>query len=350
MTYLSIRALERRFGSVTALAGVDLDVREKSRTAIVGPSGSGKTTLLRLIAGFDSPDGGSISLDGTIIVDGRQSVPAHKRGIGVIAQDGALFPHLSVGDNIGFGIDRSEPDRAGRIVALAETVGLKRSMLERRPDQLSGGQQQRVAIARALAREPRLMLLDEPFSALDTSLRGAMRKAVGDILDNAGVTTILVTHDQSEALSFADQVAVMDGGSLAQVGTPRELYFQPKSRMVAEFLGESIVLPARFEDGMAVCSFGRLAPFEPHRASTHVMIRPEQVSMSRNMPADIHTCEAVVTGVEFAGSQCLVMLELATRTEAAPSRQIVLHASGYDLPEQGESVWLSVKGHVHAMS
>ncbi|MDB5555295.1 MAG: transporter ATP-binding protein [Rhizobium sp.] len=349
MTYLSIRALERRFGSVTALAGVDLDVKERSRTAIVGPSGSGKTTLLRLIAGFDTPDGGSISLDGKTIVDGRQSVPAHKRGIGVIAQDGALFPHLDIGDNIGFGIDRSEPHRDDRIAALAETVGLKQSMLERRPDQLSGGQQQRVAIARALAREPRLMLLDEPFSALDTGLRSAMRKAVGDILDNAGVTTILVTHDQSEALSFADQVAVMDSGSLAQVGTPRELYFRPKNRMVAEFLGESIVLPAKFEDGMAICSFGRLSLFEPHRASTHVMIRPEQVTMSRGRPDAANACEAVVTGVEFAGSQCLVILELVTRIEAAASSQIVLHASGYDLPEQGESVRLSVKGHVHAM-
>ena len=348
MTYLSIRALERRFGSVTALAGVDLDVSEKSRTAIVGPSGSGKTTLLRLIAGFDRPDGGSISLDGTTIVDGQQSVPAHKRGIGVIAQDGALFPHLSVGDNIGFGIERGEPDRAGHIAALAETVGLKRSMLDRRPDQLSGGQQQRVAIARALAREPRLMLLDEPFSALDTGLRGAMRKAVGDILDNAGVTTILVTHDQSEALSFADQVAVMDGGSLAQVGSPRELYFRPKSRMVAEFLGESIVLPARIEQGTAICSFGRLTLFEPYGASTHVMIRPEQVAMSRNGTNAADGCGATVTGVEFAGSQCLVTLELASRSQKMP-RPIVLHRSGYDLPERGERVWLSVKGHVHAM-
>jgi iron(III) transport system ATP-binding protein len=193
------------------------------------------------------------------------------------------------------------------------------------------------------------MLLDEPFSALDTGLRGVMRKAVGDILDNAGVTTILVTHDQSEALSFADQVAVMDGGSLAQVGTPRELYFQPKNRMVAEFLGESIVLPARFEQGTAICSFGRLTPFQPHGASTHVMIRPEQVAMSRNQADVLNACEATVTGVEFAGSQCLVMLTLAAQSGETPM-QIVLHASGYDLPEQGESVWLSVKGHVHAMN
>jgi iron(III) transport system ATP-binding protein len=205
-----------------------------------------------------------------------------------------------------------------------------------------------VAIARALAREPRLMLLDEPFSALDTGLRGAMRKAVGDILDNAGVTTILVTHDQSEALSFADQVAVMDGGSLAQVGTPRELYFRPKNHMVAEFLGESIVLPARFEDGIAVCSFGRLALFEPRGAASHVMIRPEQVSISKNGPDALEACEATVTGVEFAGSQCLVMLDLESRP-ADKHVQIVLHASGYDLPEPGESVWLSVKGDVHAM-
>ena len=355
MTHLKIRELAKRFGDVTALGGIDLDVGEGSRTAVVGPSGSGKTTLLRLIAGFDTPDAGSITLGDEAIVDGATVLPAHKRGIGVIAQDGALFPHLSVGDNIGFGLDRSEADRQGRIEQLAETVGLSNSMLDRRPDQISGGQQQRVAIARALAREPRLMLLDEPFSALDTGLRGAMRKAVSDILDSAGVASILVTHDQAEALSFADQVAVMNNGLLEQVGSPRDLYFRPQSIMVAEFLGESIILPARFEAGTASCIFGRLGVFaENCSGASHVMIRPEQIEMRRGEAADADGCNAVVTGIEFAGAQCLVMLELKPAIDGSlvlmPRRgQIALHGSAYDLPEPGESVRLAVKGQVHPL-
>lgn len=356
MTHLRIRGLTKRFGDVTALGGVDLDVGRQSRTAIVGPSGSGKTTLLRLIAGFDTPDSGSIALGGEAIADGATVLPAHKRGIGVIAQDGALFPHLSVGNNIGFGLDRSEADRQGRIERLAETVGLPKSMLERRPDQISGGQQQRVAIARALAREPRLMLLDEPFSALDTGLRGAMRKAVGDILEAAGVASILVTHDQAEALSFADQVAVMNNGLLEQVGPPRELYFRPKSMMVAEFLGESIILPARFAGETAACIFGRLGIFpEDGSSASHVMIRPEQIVMTRGNGDAASGCAAEVTGIEFAGAQCLVSLELRPSQDSPltlmPKRaQIVLHGSAYDLPEPGERVHLAIRGHAHAMT
>ncbi|MGV3552297.1 ABC transporter ATP-binding protein [Rhizobium sp.] len=355
MTHLRIRGLAKRFGEVTALGGVDLDVGEKSRTAIVGPSGSGKTTLLRLIAGFDRPDAGSITIGGETIADGATMLPAHKRGIGVIAQDGALFPHLDVGDNIGFGIDRDASDRQAHIEQLADTVGLPKSMLRRRPDQISGGQQQRVAIARALARKPRLMLLDEPFSALDTSLRGAMRKAVGDILDAAGVTSILVTHDQAEALSFADQVAVMNNGTLEQAGAPRDLYFRPKSAMVAEFLGECIILPARLENGFANCIFGRLDVFEEdNQPASQLMIRPEQIDMRRNGPGGSEGCAAEVTGIEFAGPQCLVMLELKPGPDAPlvlmPKRaQIVLHGSAYALPEPGENVWLTVKGRVHPL-
>ena len=355
MTYLRIRTLTKRFGGVTALAGIDLDIEARSRTAIVGPSGSGKTTLLRLIAGFDRPDSGSITLDGDTMVKGGTSMPAHKRGIGVIAQDGALFPHLSVGENIGFGLGRNATDRRQRIEALAATVGLDAAMLERQPDQISGGQQQRVAIARALAREPRLILLDEPFSALDTSLRGAMRKAVGDILDRAGVTSILVTHDQAEALSFADQVAVVNNGVLEQTGSPRELYFRPGNRMVAEFLGASIILPARFGAGTATSVLGQLRLLKgDDQAASHIMIRPEQVAMTCDRPSDSEGCAAQVTAIEFAGSQCLVTLELMPDSDEAMQllpdrRNIVLHCSAYDLPDQQEQVWLSVVGAVHAI-
>ncbi|TIS47854.1 MAG: ABC transporter ATP-binding protein, partial [Mesorhizobium sp.] len=266
------------YGKVAALAGVDLQVESGSRTAIVGPSGCGKTTLLRLIAGFEAPDRGRIALDGKVLANGGAAVPAHRRGIGVVAQDGALFPHLTIADNIGFGMPRNAEKRAEHIVELAYIVGLDKAILKRRPHELSGGQQQRVALARAMAMKPRLMLLDEPFSALDTGLRASMRKAVAELLEEAGITTILVTHDQAEALSFASQVAVMRDGLFSQVGTPRELYFQPKDRMVAEFLGDAIIVPARIADGFAISPLGRIAVDTAERRDVaRIMLRPEQV-------------------------------------------------------------------------
>ncbi|MEO5992440.1 MAG: ABC transporter ATP-binding protein, partial [Arthrobacter sp.] len=217
--HLQIDAVTKDFGTQAVLKGVNLSVARGGTTAIVGPSGSGKTTLLRLIAGFEHPDTGSISLNGTKVAGGGVWVPAHKRHVGYVAQDGALFPHLSVGQNISFGLDTTKLPggrRAlkDRVAELLEMVSLDPAMAKRRPHQLSGGQQQRVALARALAREPELMLLAEPFSALDAGLRVATRRAVGKVLQDAGVTTILVTHHQGEALSFADQVAVMRGGRL----------------------------------------------------------------------------------------------------------------------------------------
>jgi iron(III) transport system ATP-binding protein len=356
VTFLQLKGLVKRFGAVAALDGVSFNANAGSRTAIVGPSGSGKTTLLRLIAGFDVPDSGSITLGGEDLAQGKQAKPAHLRGIGVIAQDGALFPHLSVGDNIGFAIPRDEKNRVNLIAGLAETVGLSQAMLKRRPDELSGGQQQRVAIARALARKPRLMLLDEPFSALDTGLRSAMRKAVGEVLDNAEVTTILVTHDQAEALSFASQVAVMNNGVIVQAGAPRELYFRPENRMVAEFLGEAVIMPARIEGGMASTAFGTLPVHQNHMGgASHVMIRPEQIAVRRGVAGgDADGILAKVAATEFAGAQCLMTLDLIRPAAgfggegAAHLQQFVLHASAFGLPEPGETVSLAVNGSVHA--
>jgi iron(III) transport system ATP-binding protein len=201
-----------------------------SRTVIVGPSGSGKTTLLRMIAGFEFPDSGSLTLNGQTLVDSTHAVPAHQRQIGYVPQDGALFPHMTVAANIGFGLASKGRERQERIAELMDSVALDANMADRWPHELSGGQQQRVALARALAQQPRLMLLDEPFSALDTGLRAAMRKLVARLLADAGVTTILVTHDQSEALSFADQLAVMRNGRLVQSGHPLDLYRYPRMK------------------------------------------------------------------------------------------------------------------------
>ncbi|MDO8712499.1 ABC transporter ATP-binding protein, partial [Pseudomonas sp.] len=196
MNALELHAICKYYGSQRALENVSLSVPKGSRTVIVGPSGSGKTTLLRMIAGFEFPDTGSISLDGQTLVDDTHEVPAHQRLIGYVPQDGALFPHMTVAANIGFGLSTKGEAKHQRIAELMDSVALDASMAQRWPHELSGGQQQRVALARALAQQPRLMLLDEPFSALDTGLRGAMRKMVARLLSDAGVTTILVTHDQ----------------------------------------------------------------------------------------------------------------------------------------------------------
>ncbi|MCB0950558.1 MAG: ABC transporter ATP-binding protein, partial [Mycobacterium sp.] len=204
-----ISGLTKSYGGLKILDGIDLELLPGSTTAIVGSSGCGKTTLLRLIAGFDRPDSGSVLISGQQVSGTAAFVPAHRRTVGYVAQDGGLFPHLTVGQNIAYGLPARHRAAARRRVGeLLETVALEPSYASRRPHELSGGQQQRVALARALARQPKLMLLDEPFSALDAGLRASTRKAVAGLLASAGVTTLVVTHDQEEAMSIADRVAV----------------------------------------------------------------------------------------------------------------------------------------------
>ncbi|MCA0031273.1 ABC transporter ATP-binding protein [Mesorhizobium sp. B263B2A] len=360
MSFLELRDLHKHYGPVAALAGVDLSVASGSRTAIVGPSGCGKTTLLRLIAGFEAPDQGRIVLDGEVLANGGVAVPAHRRGIGVVAQDGALFPHLTISDNIGFGMGRSEDKRAERIVELAYIVGLDKAILKRRPHELSGGQQQRVALARAMAMKPRLMLLDEPFSALDTGLRASMRKAVAELLEAAGITTILVTHDQAEALSFAAQVAVMRDGKFSQVGTPRELYLRPKDRMIAEFLGDAIILPARISGGFASSPLGRIAVDSPDsRDVARIMLRPEQIALKRTsregMSGTPDMLFGEVTESEFAGSTCTIAVRLLNNFDppdaaAIGNTPLILRKSGMDAPAVGEIVRLTVSGKAHVFA
>lgn len=360
MSFLELRDLHKHYGPVAALAGVDLSIASGSRTAIVGPSGCGKTTLLRLIAGFEAPDQGRIVLDGEVLANGGVAVPAHRRGIGVVAQDGALFPHLTISDNIGFGMSRSEDRRAERIVELAYIVGLDKAILKRRPHELSGGQQQRVALARAMAMKPRLMLLDEPFSALDTGLRASMRKAVAELLEAAGITTILVTHDQAEALSFAAQVAVMRDGKFSQVGTPRELYLRPKDRMIAEFLGDAIILPARISGGFASSPLGRIAVDSPDtRDVARIMLRPEQIALKRTsregMSGTPDMLFGEVTESEFAGSTCTIAVRLLNNFDppdaaAIGNTPLILRKSGMDAPAVGEIVRLTVSGKAHVFA
>jgi iron(III) transport system ATP-binding protein len=354
LSFLELKNVKRRYGAVAALDGIDLEVTAGSRTAIVGPSGCGKTTLLRLIAGFEAPDEGVVAMDGWALADGKASVPAYRRGIGVVMQDGALFPHLTVAENIGFGLSRKDPGRGNVIMNLAHTVGLDNEILSRRPHQLSGGQQQRVALARAMAMKPRLMLLDEPFSALDTGLRGTMRKAVEQLLEAARITTILVTHDQAEALSFADQVAVMRNGKFLQVGKPRDLYMKPTDRMVAEFLGDTIVFSASIADGFAQTPLGRLpVDVAGTRENVRIMLRPEQVTLQPALQGNSpETASGKILGmisdVEFAGATSTVAVKLLNDQNASGCEApLVLKGPGIEARSIGDLVQILVRGTAH---
>jgi len=352
MTFLALNGLHKSYGDAAALRGVDLHVAEGSRTAIVGASGSGKTTLLRLVAGFEVPDAGTVVMGGRTLADGPDAVPAHRRGIGYVPQDGALFPHLSVAENIGFGLPRDTPGRAERIAELLAMVALDAALLTRRPHELSGGQQQRVALARALAQRPRLMLLDEPFSALDTGLRAATRKAVAQLLSAAGITTILVTHDQAEALSFADQVAVMRAGRFAQVGRPVDLYRRPVDAATAAFLGEALVLPADLADGWASCALGRV-PVEgrPQREGAQIMLRPEQLQLApwpvdADPSAPPEGCVATVVESDFRGPESELTVAVQ---QPGGLRQIQVRGPSRVDVEPGARLHITVLGLAHVL-
>ncbi|SFU95016.1 iron(III) transport system ATP-binding protein [Polaromonas sp. YR568] len=359
-TSLELQAIRKQYGAVQALGGVDLSVAPGSRTAIVGPSGSGKTTLLRIIAGFEAPDAGRVTLGGRQLADGPDAVPAHERGIGYVPQDGALFPHLTIEGNVGFGLPRNTPKRAERIAELMDMVALDTAMLARRPHELSGGQQQRVALARALAQRPRLMLLDEPFSALDTGLRASTRKAVAQLLGAAGITTILVTHDQAEALSFADQVAVMRGGLLVQAGRPLDLYLRPRDAAVAGFLGDSIVLPAQLAGGWADCALGRIAVNDPARqGAAQIMLRPEQLQVAE-VPVETAAhgsqadgCYGAVTDTDFGGSVCVLSVRLLRQAASVgdgADSPLLVHSTGMHAPAPGAMVRITVAGQAHVFA
>jgi iron(III) transport system ATP-binding protein len=352
MNALELHNLHKTFGNVVALDNVSLSIAPGSRTAIVGPSGSGKTTLLRMIAGFEFPDSGRIAMHGKPLVDDTREVAAHQRNIGYVPQDGALFPHLSVAANIGFGLAGDRDSKQRRIAELMEMVSLEASMSQRWPHELSGGQQQRVALARALAQNPAIMLLDEPFSALDTGLRGNMRRTVSKLLSDAGITTVLVTHDQAEALSFADQLAVMRQGRLVQAGPPMELYRHPVDEQTAVFLGEAIILPAWIDGDVANCELGPIPVLKPRRqGAAQILLRPEQLTVSTQ--AHAQGTAGCVTDVDFAGGTCVLTLELAPRLgangEQIPHRTLNVRNPGIDIPAMGSAVSLSAAGHAHVL-
>ncbi len=353
MSALSVRGLVAGFGGPPVLRGVDLEVAAGTTTAVLGPSGCGKTTLLRAVAGFVRPQSGSVSLHGTPVADigperAEAWTPPERRGIGYVAQEGALFPHLTVAANIGFGVSRAHRrDRVSaraRVDALLDLVRLDRRLADRRPHELSGGQQQRVALARALARRPRLVLLDEPFSALDAGLRTATRADVREALAATGVTIVLVTHDQSEALSFADHVALMRDGRVVQAGPPEATYSAPVDRAAAEFLGDAVVLPGTATGGVVRCALGALpAANDPADGPVEVVLRPEQLALG-DLAGDAGPDEPGVLGVveslEYFGHDALVDVRLGTG-EVVRSR-----TAGASLPAGGDLVRVGTRSAV----
>ncbi|MGB3698834.1 MAG: ABC transporter ATP-binding protein [Gordonia sp. (in: high G+C Gram-positive bacteria)] len=343
---LRVRDVTRVFPAdsapVHALRGVDLDVPAGSFTAILGESGCGKTTLLRILAGFDRPDGGRVEIDGSLVAGDGRFVRPERRRVGIVAQEGALFPHLTVAANIAYGLpgglrSRFGPaqreNRARRVTEMLRLVGMA-GYGDRRPDELSGGQQQRVALARALAPAPAVLLLDEPFSALDASLRVELREEVRDLLRRIDATAVLVTHDQSEALSLADQVAMMRDGRVIQAAAPADLYACPVDPPAAAFLGESVEIPctatADGEGTVTVDSvLGRLRVARSTVFDDRLILRPEHLELGD------HGAEAIVTSVSFFGHDGLARLALPDGTP------LLVRTAGSALPAPGSTV------HVH---
>jgi iron(III) transport system ATP-binding protein len=305
--FLELHGVRKQFGSFTALESVDLSVDKGEFVCFLGPSGCGKTTLLRIIAGLETQTAGRIAQGGRDV----SLLPPAQRDYGIVFQSYALFPNLSVADNVAYGLVNRKVPRAearARVSELVKLVGLPGSE-DKYPAQLSGGQQQRIAIARALATSPGLLLLDEPLSALDAIVRVHLRSEIRSLQRKLGVTTIMVTHDQEEALSVADRIVVMNHGRIEQVGSPMQVYREPASPFVADFVGRINVVPATAEAAHRV----RIGPtvFEcghdaPAGAAVKLYLRPEDVLARPIAPGDSNVFEAVIDKIEFLGSYCLV--------------------------------------------
>ncbi|HZC57792.1 MAG TPA: ABC transporter ATP-binding protein [Xanthobacteraceae bacterium] len=348
---LRIEGLRKRFGAFAAVDQLSLDIYQGEFFALLGPSGCGKTTLLRLIAGFEEPDAGRILLDG---VDLAQ-VPPHRRPVNMMFQSYALFPHLNVEANVAFGLKQEglpKPQIAERVADMLALVRLE-SLGRRKPHELSGGQRQRVALARCLVKRPRLLLLDEPMAALDKKLRGETQFELMELQRRLGLTFIIVTHDQSEAMTVANRIAVMDRGRLMQIAPPAEIYEQPNSRWVADFIGEVNLFEGRVgDDGLSVegTALGRLrvsakVNAEP-QATVWVAVRPEKMQIMRAEPApDQQTgpencAAATVVDVGYLGDLSIYKL----RTEAGVPLKAAVANTGRSIGDAiswDDKVWLS---------
>jgi iron(III) transport system ATP-binding protein len=305
---LRCTGLTKRFGQITVVNGVDLIAERGEVVALLGPSGCGKTTTLRLIAGFEDLDAGTVEIGGRVVATASVSEPPERRQVGMVFQDGALFPHLTVAKNVAFGLPRGA-DRDRKVAAALEMVGLA-GFENRMPHALSGGQQQRVALARALAPQPAVILLDEPFSNLDAALRAAVRAEVRQILADAGATAVLVTHDQEEALSLADRVAVMWQGKIVQDASPEELYHRPVSRQIGVFVGDAQFLPGEARGRRVLTELGDLPVHGNAAGPVDVMLRPESLRLTP--PTDEQEANGTVLTRLFFGHDQLMRIRLDT--------------------------------------
>jgi len=339
-----VTGVEKHFGDTRAVAGVTLELAEGEIAAVLGPSGCGKTTLLRLIAGFEAPDAGEIEVGGDVVAGRGAPVPPEKRRIGMVFQDYALFPHLKVDANVGFGLSRlSSSERRVLTARALELVGLAHKAGSY-PHELSGGERQRVALARALAPKPEVVLLDEPFSSLDATLRADLRRDVEKILREAKATALLVTHDQEEALSLADRVAVMRDGVIRQDGTPEEVYGRPTDHWVTSFLGDAEVLPGTAAGGAVECELGRFPIPAEIEGEVDVVIRPESVALGQGRAVrSERTYDGLVVAREYYGHDQLVTVELES------GRKVRSRSIGFPIWHPGDHVRVWVDGPVNAL-
>jgi iron(III) transport system ATP-binding protein len=301
--FLRLEGIRKDFGAFTALRDIRLEVAQGEFVCFLGPSGCGKTTLLRIIAGLETQTAGSIRQGGRDI----SRLPPAQRDYGIVFQSYALFPNLTVSENVGYGLVNRRAERAAiesRVTELLRLVGLPDSA-PKYPAQLSGGQQQRIALARALATSPGLLLLDEPLSALDAIVRVHLRQEIRSLQQRLGVTTIMVTHDQEEALSVADRIVVMNQGRIEQVGTPMEIYREPATPFVADFVGKVNVLPGRLHAGQLEVG-GLRIPYQGQDREARIYLRPEDVLARPIAPGDPHVFEASIEKIDFLGSYCHV--------------------------------------------
>lgn len=336
-------------GGVPVLRSTDLAVRCGEVLAVLGPSGCGKTTLLRVLAGLHPADAGTIDLDGRRVTEGRRAVPPEHRGVGLVPQESALFPHRDVAGNIAFGLrsrrkgrprmDRDQ--RRRRVAELLDLVGL--AGYERRyPDELSGGERQRIALARALAPRPSVVLLDEAFGALDASLRSQLRADVREILHRSAATAILVTHDQDEALSMADRIAIMRAGRIVQTGAPSTVYSRPVDIWTARFLGQCCVLDATSDGALVTCALG-VVPSAVAAGPVRVIVRPEQVRLAPE-PRAADPVSAVVVGAEYRGHSTLYRLRLHGSDDI-----LLAQEQGSTGHPAGTRLRVSLRGPVHVI-
>ena len=316
---LSLRNVSHSFADKQVLYNVDIAAESGELVCILGPSGCGKTTALRLAAGLEDVQAGTVEIQGKTVADSRSSCPPEKRGVGLVFQDYALFPHLSVAENVAFGLRGSKQDSKSRVAEILGQVGMS-AYLTAFPHQLSGGQQQRVALARALAPSPRVMLLDEPFSGLDVALRESLRDATLHVLKDTGVATLMVTHDPEEAMFMADKIVLMEAGRVMQAGLPEDLYFRPANRFVAGFFGEV----NRFDS--AVCAGNVATPFGDLQADglaegteVEILIRPEALKLSEALSAK---AVSTVIAARNLGRSSLIHL----RSAPFAGRELHLHA------------------------